>query len=88
MKFCSECGSARIELRIPDGDSLPRHICADCHTIHYLNPKVVVGCLPEWEGQVLLCRRAIEPRLGIRLRSDNRRRVLQLDLLLQLLQTF
>ncbi len=65
MKFCSECGSARIELRIPDGDSLPRHVCADCHTIHYLNPKVVVGCLPEWEGQVLLCRRAIEPRLGL-----------------------
>ena len=36
-----------------------------CGTIHYQNPKVVVGCLPEWEEQVLLCRRAIEPRHGL-----------------------
>jgi ADP-ribose pyrophosphatase YjhB (NUDIX family) len=65
MNFCSHCGSARIELRVPDGDGLPRHVCADCRTIHYLNPKVVVGCLPEWDGKVLLCRRAIEPRHGL-----------------------
>ena len=65
MKFCSTCGSDRIELRVPDGDSLPRHVCAACGTIHYQNPKVVVGCLPEWEDRVLLCRRAIEPRHGL-----------------------
>lgn len=65
MNFCSQCGSARIESRIPDGDSLLRFVCAECATIHYQNPKVVVGCLPEWEGQVLLCRRAIEPRHGL-----------------------
>jgi ADP-ribose pyrophosphatase YjhB (NUDIX family) len=35
-----------------------------CHTIHYQNPKIVAGCIPEWENQILLCRRAIEPRLG------------------------
>jgi ADP-ribose pyrophosphatase YjhB (NUDIX family) len=44
---------------------LPRHVCAVCGTIHYTNPKVVVGCLPEWEDRVLLCRRAIEPRYGL-----------------------
>lgn len=65
MKFCSHCGSNRLEWRIPDGDTLPRHVCANCHTIHYQNPKVVVGCLPEWEGRVLLCKRAIEPRYGL-----------------------
>lgn len=65
MKFCSHCGSARLELRVPDGDHLPRHVCADCATIHYRNPKIVVGCLPEWDGEVLLCRRAIEPRRGL-----------------------
>ena len=65
MKFCSHCGSPRLELRIPEGDTLPRHVCAACGTIHYQNPKIVVGCLPEWEGQVLLCKRAIEPRLGL-----------------------
>jgi ADP-ribose pyrophosphatase YjhB (NUDIX family) len=64
MKFCSHCGSARIATRIPDGDSLPRFVCGECGTIHYQNPKIVVGCLPEWNGQVLLCKRAIEPRLG------------------------
>ena len=65
VKFCSACGSDRIELRIPDGDNLPRHVCAACAVIHYQNPKVVVGCLPEWQDQVLLCRRAIEPRHGL-----------------------
>ena len=63
MKFCSNCGST-VELRIPAGDSLPRHTCASCGSIHYLNPKIIVGAIPEWEGRVLLCRRAIEPRHG------------------------
>ena len=65
MNFCSHCGSDRIEFRVPDGDSLPRNVCAACGTIHYRNPKVVVGCLPVWEGRVLLCKRAIEPRHGL-----------------------
>ena len=65
MKFCSHCGSPRLELRLPPGDTLPRYICAECATIHYQNPKIVVGCLPEWEGRVLLCKRAIEPRYGL-----------------------
>ena len=65
MRFCSACGSSRIELRIPEGDTLPRHVCADCGTIHYQNPKVVVGCLPQWGDRILLCKRAIEPRYGL-----------------------
>ncbi len=63
MKYCSHC-SATVELLIPEGDSLPRYVCTACHLIHYQNPKVVVGCIPEWEDKILLCRRAIEPRLG------------------------
>jgi ADP-ribose pyrophosphatase YjhB (NUDIX family) len=65
MNFCSHCGSDRIEQVVPDGDNLPREVCANCHTIHYQNPKIVVGCLPEWNGKVLLCKRAIEPRYGL-----------------------
>ena len=65
MKFCSACGSPRLELRIPGGDTLPRQICADCGAIHYQNPKIVVGCLPEWDDRILLCKRAIEPRYGL-----------------------
>ncbi len=65
MKFCSECGSP-VELRVPPGDDRPRHVCTVCATIHYQNPKVVVGAIPEWEdGRILLCRRAIEPRYGL-----------------------
>jgi ADP-ribose pyrophosphatase YjhB (NUDIX family) len=65
MNFCSHCGSSRLEFRVPQGDTLPRFVCANCGTIHYQNPKVVVGCLPEWQRQVLLCKRAIEPRYGL-----------------------
>jgi NADH pyrophosphatase NudC (nudix superfamily) len=65
MNYCSHCGSDRLENRVPEGDTLPRHVCAACGTVHYQNPKVVVGCLPVWEGRVLLCKRAIEPRYGL-----------------------
>ena len=64
MKFCSACG-AQVEHRVPPGDSLPRYICSNCGIIHYENPKMVVGCIPEWESSILLCRRAIEPRHGL-----------------------
>jgi ADP-ribose pyrophosphatase YjhB (NUDIX family) len=64
MKFCSECGSD-VELRLPEGDDRLRYVCTSCETIHYQNPKIVVGCIPEWEDRILLCRRAIEPRHGL-----------------------
>jgi ADP-ribose pyrophosphatase YjhB (NUDIX family) len=63
VKFCSNCGQP-VALRTPAGDHLPRHICDSCGVVHYQNPKLVVGCVPEFEGRILLCRRAIEPRLG------------------------
>jgi len=64
VKFCSSCG-ASVKLRIPPGDNRQRFICTSCGEIHYQNPKLVTGCIPEWEDQVLLCRRAIEPRYGL-----------------------
>lgn len=64
MKYCSHCG-AEVEIRVPDGDNRPRYICSECESIHYQNPKVVVGCIPVWEDRILLCRRAIEPRYGL-----------------------
>ena len=63
MNYCSHCG-APVVLRIPSGDNLPRHICTQCNIVHYQNPKMVIGTLPEWQDKVLLCRRAIEPRAG------------------------
>lgn len=63
MKFCSNCG-AQVARRVPPGDTLPRYLCDRCGVIHYQNPLLVVGAIPEHEGRLLLCRRAIEPRYG------------------------
>lgn len=51
--------------KIPPGDNRERLCCDNCAAIHYRNPKIVVGCLPIWEGKILLCKRAIEPRIGL-----------------------
>ncbi|MCR8922572.1 NUDIX hydrolase [Dasania sp. GY-MA-18] len=63
MKFCSLCGEP-VEQLIPAGDNRRRYVCSSCEHIHYQNPKVIVGTLPLYEGKVLLCKRAIEPRKG------------------------
>jgi len=63
MRFCANCGAA-VAQRVPPGDTLPRWVCDQCGEIHYQNPKLVVGTVPEHAGKVLLCRRAIEPRYG------------------------
>ena len=64
MKYCSNCGS-RVSLKIPDGDSFERYVCSNCNTIHYQNPRMIVGCIPVWEDKILLCRRAIDPKYGM-----------------------
>ena len=63
MNFCSTCGHP-VESRVPAGDHRPRFVCSSCGTVHYENPRIIAGCVPEWEGRILLCKRAIEPRLG------------------------
>ena len=62
MPYCLQCGHL-AETKIPPMDSLPRIVCPSCGYIHYENPKVINGCLLIHEDKVLLCRRAIEPRL-------------------------
>jgi ADP-ribose pyrophosphatase YjhB (NUDIX family) len=64
IKYCHSCGSA-VTHRIPDGDSLQRAVCDACGTIHYQNPKMVVGCLATYGERILICKRAIEPRYGL-----------------------
>lgn len=63
MKYCSQCGDSVVRT-IPEGDQRRRWVCDSCGTIHYQNPKIVVGCVPEQDGRILLCKRAIEPRYG------------------------
>lgn len=64
MNFCSRCGKSLTQ-KVPEGDNRLRYVCSQCSTIHYENPKVIVGCLPVYEDQILLCKRAIKPRLGL-----------------------
>lgn len=64
MKFCSQCGHP-VEQRVPTGDNMPRFVCQQCDTIHYQNPNIVAGCLPMFGDQILMCKRAIEPRYGL-----------------------
>jgi len=63
MKFCSHCGGLNHQT-IPQGDNRERAVCSQCNFIHYQNPNIICGCLPIYEDKVLLCKRAIEPRLG------------------------
>ncbi len=64
IRHCRACGSA-VEYRVPPDDNRERAVCPTCGTVHYENPLNVVGTVPVWEGRVLLCKRAIEPRYGL-----------------------
>lgn len=64
FRHCKACGAA-TEYRIPADDNRERAVCTSCGTVHYENPLCVVGTVPVWRSQVLLCRRAIEPRHGL-----------------------
>lgn len=64
IRFCSLCGSG-VSYRVPEGDSFERAVCNRCEQIHYVNPKIVVGCLPAYGERILMCRRAIEPKYGL-----------------------
>ncbi len=63
MKYCSRCG-AEVNRKVPGDDNRERWVCDRCDTVHYQNPIIVVGCVAEKDGKILLCKRAIEPRHG------------------------
>ena len=64
MQFCPNCGS-KTSMKIPEEDNRLRSVCNNCKLIHYENPKIVVGALATFEGKILLCKRAIEPKIGL-----------------------
>lgn len=64
IKHCRICG-APTQYSVPADDNRERAVCTVCGEIHYENPLNVVGTLPVWDEQVLLCRRNIEPRYGL-----------------------
>jgi ADP-ribose pyrophosphatase YjhB (NUDIX family) len=62
LKYCPSCGAPLIVRLLPTEDR-PRLVCDRGHIL-YVNPKLVVGVIPERDGKILLMRRAIEPRVG------------------------
>ena len=65
MKYCSNCGSANLEFKIPEGDNMKRYCCKDCGTIFYTNPNLVVGTLCIRDNKILMAKRNINPRIGL-----------------------
>lgn len=63
--YCSNCGNETIMLMVPKHDTHQRKVCVECNTVHYENPRVVVGAVTTFEDKFLLCKRAIEPQLGL-----------------------
>lgn len=39
-------------------------MCTSCGFIDYVNPRIVAGVVAHRDGEILLCKRAIEPRKG------------------------
>ncbi|QNR23934.1 NUDIX hydrolase [Croceimicrobium hydrocarbonivorans] len=66
MNYCSHCGSDHFKRKIPADDQVKRIVCENCGTIHYENPRTIVGCLIlNDKNEIMLCRRGIEPQLGL-----------------------
>ncbi len=65
LNYCSNCGSEKLEDKVPEGDEFSRQVCSSCGVIHYQNPKMITGCLVVKDDKVLLARRNIEPRKGL-----------------------
>jgi ADP-ribose pyrophosphatase YjhB (NUDIX family) len=63
LNYCYNCGS-KLDRSVPKGDTLERSICSKCELIHYENPKILVASIIEHDEKILLCKRAIKPRLG------------------------
>ncbi len=53
-----------FELKVPKGDTIERSVCGDCGFVDYRNPRIICGVVPIFEDKVLLCTRAIAPRIG------------------------
>ncbi|MDW3094643.1 MAG: NUDIX domain-containing protein [Gammaproteobacteria bacterium] len=63
INYCSRCG-AKIEKSNHLKDDVSTHMCVNCNAVYYENPKIIVLSLIDYRGKVLLCKRAIKPRLG------------------------
>lgn len=61
INYCTQCANPLARI-IPPDDNRVRDVCLQCGSVHYQNPRNVVGVVPIWGDKILLCKRAIEPR--------------------------
>jgi ADP-ribose pyrophosphatase YjhB (NUDIX family) len=59
--FCTDCGTP-LEQRLAFGQQ--RGVCPNCGHVHFEDPKVAVGVIVEFDGGIVLGKRAHEPNLG------------------------
>jgi ADP-ribose pyrophosphatase YjhB (NUDIX family) len=65
LNYCSNCGG-ELQLGSVEGEERQRLACASCGHIAYVNPRLVVTCLPVTEaGDLVLIRRGLEPGKGL-----------------------
>ena len=65
LNYCSRCG-APLRLGLFAGEDRERLTCDACGFVAYVNPRLVVTCLPITDaGEVMLIRRGIEPARGL-----------------------
>lgn len=63
--MCTDNQAQNFVKTVPEGDDRERRVCTRCGFIDYENPKIVTGSVAtDDSGRILLCKRAIEPRLG------------------------
>ena len=55
IKYCSNCGN-NVVFSLIEGEDRKRYYCENCKTVHYTNPKLVVGALVYFEDKILLCK--------------------------------
>jgi 8-oxo-dGTP diphosphatase len=65
LNYCSRCGGP-LRLGPVAGEDRDRLACDRCGFVAYVNPRLVVTCLPITPaGEVMLLRRGIEPARGL-----------------------
>ena len=65
LNHCSRCGAA-LRLGMVPGEDRERLACGACGFVAYVNPRLVVTCLPVTDaGEVMLLRRGTDPGRGL-----------------------
>ena len=66
MKYCTDCGRLLTRPTNSRNSATTATLhCGTCDKPQHRYPALIASCLVEWQGQVLLCRRSLEPALGL-----------------------